>query len=224
MQQLRQKPFFTWLILAIQIILFLLMEFIGSSQDSLTLILFGAKFSPLIAAGQYWRLITPIFLHIGFTHLLFNSLTLYYLGSMVERVAGHTKFLAIYLLSGIMGNLFSYQFSDSISAGASTSLFGLFAFFIALSRIYPDNLSVKQLGDQYKGLIIINIILNIFMSNVDIAGHIGGAVGGLLITYALMSDKKSENRLYRIAALVIFIIVALVIICMRGQALTAGLF
>lgn len=219
----RNKPFVTWIILAIQILVFLMMELVGSTQDVNLLVLFGAKYNPFIAAGQYWRLITPMFIHIGFAHLLFNSLTLYYLGTMVEQLAGHLKFLVIYLLAGVMGNLFSYQFSDSISAGASTSLFGLFAFFIALANIYPESRGIQQLSDQYRGLILINIVLNLFMSNVDIAGHIGGAVGGFLISYALMSNRNTDNRSQRIAAGIIYFAMAAIIVVLRGYTLRRGL-
>ena len=68
-----RKPFVTYTLIGIQIILFIMMEFMGSSESSATLLLFGAKFNPLIAAGEYWRLITPMFLHIGIVHLRSKS-------------------------------------------------------------------------------------------------------------------------------------------------------
>lgn len=218
-----KKPVVTWLLLAIQIAVFLLMELMGSSQDINWLVFFGAKVNPLIAGGEYWRLVTPMFIHIGFVHLLFNSITLYYLGAMVEEIAGHAKFLLIYLLAGIMGNLFSYQFSDSISAGASTALFGLFAFFIALTYLYPDNRSLRQLGDQYKGLLIINIFLNLFMSNVDMAGHIGGAVGGILATFMLMAGKSTEHKDKGLLAVAAYVLITAAIIWFRAGTVT-GLY
>ena len=95
----------THLFLAIQIVIFLLMTLNGGSTNVLTLILFGAKFNPAIAQGEWWRLIAPMFIHIGFTHILVNSITLYYLGTQMESLYGSLRFALIYLLSGLMGNL-----------------------------------------------------------------------------------------------------------------------
>src|SRR5699024_1602841 len=166
-----------------------------SSESSATLLLFGAKFNPLIAAGEYWRLITPMFLHIGIVHLLINSITLYYLGSMVENIAGHWRYLVIYLASGLMGNLFSYQFSENISAGASTALFGLFAVFLALKNLFPRNRHIQSIGSQYLTLVGINLAFGIMGSGIDIWGHVGGLVGGFLMTMALIRGEGPDQRL-----------------------------
>ena len=212
-----RKPFVTYILLAIQIILFILMTFMGGSENSAILLLFGAKFNPLIAAGQYWRLITPIFLHIGVVHLLINSITLYYLGSMVENILGHWRYLLIYLSAGLMGNLFSYQFSANISAGASTSLFGLFAVFLALRNLFPRNRYIQSIGSQYLMIVGINLVLGFLGSGIDIWGHIGGLVGGFLMTMTLLQGEDADNRLaQRIGSGISFLVIAGFILVNHG--------
>lgn len=174
------KPNMTYLLLSIQIIVFILMTFFGGSTNTYTLILFGAKFNPAIIGGQYWRFITPIFLHIGFTHILMNSITLYFLGAEIERIYGAFRFLIIYLLSGIMGNIMSFAFSNSLSAGASTSLFGLFAAAIVLGRMYPNNYAIRHMAQGFTILIVLNFITGLTSSSIDNWGHLGGAIGGAL--------------------------------------------
>ncbi|UJF14888.1 rhomboid family intramembrane serine protease [Jeotgalibaca sp. MA1X17-3] len=175
-----KNPNMTYLLLAIQIIVFILMTFSGGSTNSYTLIFFGAKFNPAIVAGQYWRFITPMFLHIGFTHILMNSITLYFLGAEIERIYGSFRFLIIYLLGGIMGNVMSFAFSNSLSAGASTSLFGLFAAAIVLGRMYPDNYAIRHMAQGFTILIVLNFITGLTSSSIDNWGHLGGAIGGAL--------------------------------------------
>ena len=174
------RPNMTYLLLAIQIVVFVLMSVFGGSTNTNTLILFGAKFNPAIIAGQYWRFVTPIFLHIGFTHILMNSITLYFLGAEMERIYGSFRFLIIYLLGGIMGNVMSFAFSNSLSAGASTSLFGLFAAAIVLGRMYPSNYAIRHMAQGFTILIVLNFITGLTSSGIDNWGHLGGAIGGAL--------------------------------------------
>ena len=212
-----RKPYLTYIFLGLQCLVFRAMTFLGGSENSYLLLLFGAKENSLIALHQeYWRLFTPIFIHIGFVHLLMNSLVLYYLGSFVEKIIGSWRFALLYILSGVMGNLLSYQFSWGLSAGASTSLFGLFAFFVTMAYLKPDNPYYSALGQQYKTLIILNIILNLFSTNIDLAGHLGGALGGVLMTLWLMSDEK-EERPYRWLAAGLYLGVTIFILLNHGH-------
>ncbi|NLD71497.1 MAG: rhomboid family intramembrane serine protease, partial [Chloroflexi bacterium] len=92
----------------------------GGSENLRVLIDFGAKFNPLIVLEQeYWRLVTPMFLHIGFLHLAFNSYALFAFGLDVERLFGRTRFLALYVLAGIAGAVASFVGNEAVSAGAS---------------------------------------------------------------------------------------------------------
>ncbi|WP_235700529.1 rhomboid family intramembrane serine protease [Companilactobacillus nodensis] len=129
----QEKPYVTWFLLIFTIGIFAAETLSGGSQNINTLLTFGAKTNNLVQEGQWWRLITPMFIHIGVLHIMMNGFTIFYVGQILEPMVGHVRFLFIYFLSGITGNLASFAFgsSNTISAGASTSLFGLFAAFLA---------------------------------------------------------------------------------------------
>ena len=193
--KINRLPFFTYLFLGIQLIIFLAMEIVGmklglfgGSENSAILYLFGAM-SPqaIIENHEYWRFITPIFVHIGLTHIGINSLSLYFVGRILEPIIGHTRFFFLYILSGVMGNLLSFAFGNAygLSAGASTSLFGMFAAFIILGKIYSYHPMIQRMSQNMKLLIILNLVMNLFDSGVDILGHLGGAVGGILFMIIL---------------------------------------
>ncbi|GEO78265.1 rhomboid family intramembrane serine protease [Companilactobacillus mindensis] len=207
----QSKAYVTWSLLAVTIGVFLVETLIGGSQNINVLVRLGAKTNELIQMGQWWRLITPIFLHIGIFHIFMNVFTLLYVGQILEPMIGHWRFFIIYIVSGIMGNLASFAFGASsvISAGASTSLFGMFAAFLALALIYRENRFLTELGKSFLGLIVINLIMDLTMTGIDIWGHLGGAVGGLLLGYALGIPRISRPKMmFRILALVIFVVIS----------------
>lgn len=205
------KSYVTWVLLAVTIGVFIVESLVGGSQNYQTLLLMGAKTNNLVQAGQWWRLITPIFLHIGIFHIFMNGFTLLYVGQILEPMVGHWRFFVIYMLSGIMGNLASFAFgaNNVISAGASTSLFGMFAAFLALGLIYRENRFLRELGKSFLGLIAINLLMDLTMSGIDIWGHVGGAVGGLLLGYALGLPKISRPKMiFRILAILVAIAIS----------------
>lgn len=187
------KPYFTYLFLAIQCLLFLLMELSGGSQNIETLIRFGAKYNVLIDDGQWWRFITPIFLHIGFMHLLMNSVALYLIGIQVEKIYGSVRFFFIYMSAGIAGVYASYLMNLSISAGASGAIFGCFGALLYVAIIYKDVLS-KELMSSVIGIIGINLVFGILMSNVDNAGHIGGLIGGIIVAILVKTPSQISKK------------------------------
>jgi len=190
-----RQPLLTYLFLSIQIILFILMTFNGGSTNTNTLIEYGAKFNPFIVLGQWWRLITPVFLHIGWMHLLINSVILYFLGIQLENYFGHWRFGLIYLLSGFAGNIASFAFNNSISAGASTAIFGLFGASLVLGKIYPYNPAIQQMARNFLLLVVINLVFGVFDSTIDLSGHIGGLAGGYLLSTAISVKDSSSNSL-----------------------------
>lgn len=189
----KKKPVVTYTILAINIIVFILMYILGNgSKDVQTLLNFGANYGLLIKNGEYYRLITSAFLHIGLIHLLVNSYALYVIGPQVESFFGKTKYIIIYLMSAVFGNLLSMLFTDGISAGASGSIFGLLGSILYFGyhyRVYLDGV----LKSQIIPLIVLNLLTGFTLSGIDNAAHIGGLVGGVLVSMAVGVKYKSTN-------------------------------
>lgn len=215
MRRIRQLPWATYTILLIQVIVFGWEILQGGSENVSALVAAGAKVNGLVAQGQWWRLITPIFVHIGWQHILINSLTLYFMGQQLEFLYGPLKFIGLYLLSGIGGNLMSFAFgsSASLSAGASTSLFGLFGLYVTLGLIFRKNEVIRQWAQQFLLLIILNLGTDIFMGGIDIWGHIGGALTGCLLGFVI-SVPQTQNylsRLGQIISIVILLVLAVVL-------------
>lgn len=149
------------------------------------LAIYGMKSNELIIAGEYWRLVTAIFLHGSIIHLAFNLYALNILGKRVERFFGSFRFLALFFIAGIMGNFFSFVFTSSPSLGSSTAIFGLLGaegIFIYLHR--------KLFGDQFKVALrqiiqvaVGNLVIGFMIPGIDNMGHIGGLVGGAFYTW-----------------------------------------
>ncbi|WP_285768914.1 rhomboid family intramembrane serine protease [Peribacillus sp. SI8-4] len=173
------KPVFTYIFMAIQIAVFILMEFNGGSTNSMNLIEFGAKYSPLIIQGEWWRFFSPMIVHIGFLHLLMNTFSLYLIGAEVERIYGNVRFLFIYVFAGFAGTLGSFILTPNLSAGASGAIFGCFGALLYFGIVYPK-LFMRSMGSSVIVLIIINLIYGFSVSGIDNAGHIGGLIGGFL--------------------------------------------
>jgi rhomboid protease GluP len=177
----------TWILLGAVGLVFLLETLLGGSTNTDVLVRLGAKVTPLIAQGEYWRLFTSTFLHIGFAHLAFNGYALLALGTELERLFAWPRFLAIYLLSGLFGSLASYAFSYSISAGASGAIFGLIGALAAFFALHRDRLGAwgrARLGNTLF-LIVINLVLGFTQPGIDNLGHLGGLVAGLGLGWAL---------------------------------------
>ncbi|MBM7642863.1 rhomboid family intramembrane serine protease [Streptococcus loxodontisalivarius] len=193
MQEFKKTPVI-FLLLLLTSLVFLAMQvlYFGNATSSQVVFDFGGMFGRYVIydPSQLWRLLTPIFVHIGWEHFIMNSLTLYFVGTMAERVWGSSKFLLLYILSGVMGNLFTLLLTpDVVSAGASTSFFGLFAAFVVVGY-YGHSPYLKELGRSYLALIGFNLFFNLFMTNVGMVGHIGGAVGGMIASVFLTTQAE----------------------------------
>jgi len=120
-------PFFTYLLLGLNILIWAAMGLAGGSTNNEVLVRFGANYGPLIMAGEYWRLFTSMFLHIGVQHLAFNMVGLVAFGFEMERIYGRYRYILIYLLAGLFGNVASFAIKGPFmySAGASGAIFGV---------------------------------------------------------------------------------------------------
>ncbi|WP_142919904.1 rhomboid family protein [Peribacillus glennii] len=195
------KPFFTYVFIVLQVAIFLLMELKGGSTNSATLIEFGAKYNPLILQGEWWRFFTPIIIHIGFLHLLMNTLSLYFLGAEVERIYGRMRFLILYLFAGFAGVLASFLTNSNLSAGASGAIFGCFGALLYFGIAHPK-LFFRTMGMNVIILILFNLGFGFSVEGIDNAGHIGGLIGGFLaagIVHLPKSKKPVRQFVFAIA-------------------------
>ena len=184
----RRTPF-TFVFLAANITIFLLMAFAGGTTDEATLMAFGVKSNAEIDAGQSWRFLTPIFIHIGLLHLLFNSYALWMVGPQVEKLYGSAGFVILYILTGVAGVGGSYFYHPySISAGASGAIFGLFGVLLVFGIRYRKSLPPefsKAVGTGILPVIAINLIIGFMIPAIDNSAHISGLVAGAMLALAV---------------------------------------
>ena len=158
---------------------------------------YGAKYNPFIARGDWWRLLTPMVLHAGLLHWGMNSLFLWTMGPMFERLFGRVRMLFIYVFTGVCGNLASYMFTVAApSVGASTALAGLLgalAVFYGRERGLLGSFGQRQFYAilDYAGL---NLAFGLAVPQIDNAGHGGGFLSGLLVGFLLMPRYKLEEE------------------------------
>ena len=182
-------PYVTYFLIAINIIFFIVPFLFGQSNNIIERFCIHG---PSIRAGQYYRLITGIFLHAGIFHLGFNCYSLYVIGTQIESFLGKVKFILIYLFSGLMGALFSMIFNGSTgSIGASGAIFGLMGALVYFGYYYRVYFG-SVLKTQIIPLIVLNLVLGFIQAGIDNFAHIGGLIGGIMITRALgVKDKTT---------------------------------
>ena len=198
----RSNPF-TMIFIGINVGVFVLMGLAGgfnlTSANPEVLIGFGAKQNDLIANHhQYWRLITSIFIHIGFIHLFLNNYALWIIGQEIEQIYGSARFVVLYLVSGMVGSAGSYVFSpEATSAGASGAIFGLFGVMATFAFKYrkeiPKALS-RDIMRRVLPIIAINLAFGFSVAIVDNAAHIGGLLAGIILAFTIPYMRPDEKR------------------------------
>lgn len=193
-EELKKEPVTAVLIL-VNILVFLIVELTGGSQDTVHMLRCGAAYTPYILEdGEWYRIFTCMFLHFGMEHLANNMLVLFVLGGRLERTVGKVRFLLIYLLGGIAGNLISL-FLDmripdfSVSAGASGAVFAVMgAMIYVLVRLKGrlEDLSARQI----LVMAAFSLYFGFASSGVDNAAHVGGLLGGFLGAILLYHPRK----------------------------------
>lgn len=186
-----KKPVVTYIFIAICIIMFILTR---GSTDIDTLLKYGANNAYLTKNGDYYRLLSSMFIHIGLLHLLFNMYALYIIGPQVESFYGKFKYFLIYILSGVSGSILSITFSsNTVSAGASGAIFGLMGALLYFGFFYRNYLG-SVIKSQIVPIIILNLVIGFSTSGIDNAAHIGGLIGGILTSLALgVTDKTRKS-------------------------------
>ena len=197
MNELKKNPVTTILIIS-NVVIHILVGFTGGTDGTLgylNLIKWGARYGPAIIDGEWWRLIVPIFLHIGIFHLFTNMIGLFVMARILdmEKVLGSFGYLIVYLLSGIIGNACSFYFSPNVGAGASGAIFGLFGTgtaFLILNR--------NRLGSTGKDTLLamlfivgINIVIGLVTDGVDNTAHVAGLLAGFIIGIYVIPRRDS---------------------------------
>lgn len=199
----KKYPLITYILIGLNVLLFLYSMF--ANYD--VLFKYG-MFNPFIKSGEYYRLFTCMFLHVDIIHLAFNMYALYVLGPQIESFFGKTKFLFVYLFSGLCGSLLSMTFNiDTISVGASGAIFGLLGSMLYFGYHYRTYLGTV-IRSQIVPIIILNLGLGFILNGVDNFGHIGGLIGGVL-TSMIVGVPDKESKLDRTNGIIILIIYTL---------------
>lgn len=198
----------TYLLISINVLIWLVMILITNHFSNIKLLDVGGLVHFNVVHGEWYRLITSLFLHFNFEHILMNMLSLFIFGKIVEAIVGPIKMLAIYLISGLFGNFVSLSFNtDTVSVGASGAIFGLIGSIITMMFV-SRNYSRKTIGQLLIVLVILTG-LSLMMSNVNIMAHLGGLLGGILIT--LIGYYYQVNRNVFWITLVIFLLLFIVL-------------
>lgn len=188
----RQKAFITYGIIGINIVMFIISAVLSKhimTIDKDVLVNLGAKYNPAIQQGQWFRLITCMFLHGGLIHITANMYSLYSIGPLVEQLYGKYKYIVIYLICGVISSLFSFFFSDYVSIGASGAIFGLLGvvFVFAIKER-------KRIGRGFlmnvASVVVMNLILGISLPGIDNFAHLGGLISGITLGSVLKLGKN----------------------------------
>jgi len=216
-----RRPLFTYIFLGANVLIFLLMALAGGSTNESTLMAFGVKSNPEIARGEWWRFITPIFIHIGMLHLFFNSYALWIVGPQVEKLYGAARFVILYVLTGVAGVYASYFYHpQSESAGASGAIFGLFGVLLVFGVRYRNSIPPffkRAVGTGVLPVIVINLIIGFTIPAIDNSAHLGGLLAGAALA-ALVPFQKPGAETPGIFKTVQMVLLAVIVVSFYAVA------
>lgn len=182
---IRFYPLITFILL-IQLVVFLATSLPFIPSREIFSLLAGVNL--YIVEGELWRIVTPIFVHAGLAHLLFNSFSLVLFGPALERILGKGTFLFVYLLTGIAANLATLMLEPLTytHVGSSGAIFGLFGFYIAITMFRKDLLS-RENSQTILTIAVIGVVMTFFQANINITAHIFGLIAGFLTGRVILS-------------------------------------
>ena len=199
MDKIKKAPC-TAVLVGVNVVIFLALSFIGRTEDASFMLDHGAMYLPKILEDrEIYRLVTSMFLHFGFEHLFSNMITLTFLGAIVEKEMGTLKYISMYLISGIVGNLLSMlgmvmQVTDvAVAAGASGAIFGINGVLVYIAIQNRDRMT-----DSLRNRIIFMTLFSLYMgfrsTGVDNGAHIGGFIAGMIMGYLFLKNKYQTRR------------------------------
>lgn len=150
----------------------------------------GVGINYLIADGEWWRLVTPMFLHGGIMHILFNMFCLFVFGPELEKITGKMRFFTLYMLSGIFANVATFFLQDPFyqHLGASGAIFGIFGAYGAL--IYYTRNTMPQLRQVILPIIVVSLVMTFIQPYINATAHITGLIVGFLIGLSYFNPKR----------------------------------
>ncbi|WP_052112994.1 rhomboid family intramembrane serine protease [Clostridium novyi] len=177
----------TFILITINVIAYIITAILSQNildSDIRVLLFLGANENTLVSSGQYYRLITCMFLHGGLLHLVLNMYALEAIGPIVERIYGKMKYIIIYLGGGLISSLSSYVFSSGVSIGASGAIFALLGAMFILTIKMRDVVG-RGVIKNIVSVIGINIFIGLAVPNIDNFAHLGGLLGGIILAIIL---------------------------------------
>jgi rhomboid protease GluP len=212
-QRIARQPYVTYAMIAINAAVFILMAIKGVNimePANGALIQWGADFGPLTTHGQWWRLLTAAFVHIGIIHIAMNMVVLYMSGVLVERLFGNVGFAVLYLLAGIGGNVVSLAWNPTVvAAGASGAVFGVYGAllgFLVIQRNAIPKATISSLAKSAVTFLMYNLLYGAAKSGIDMGAHIGGFATGFLVGMALSQPLLASHSSRLTRAAMVFVL------------------
>ena len=177
-----------------------------------------------LAGGEWWRLVSAIFLHAGLLHLAFNAYALWIFGSVIEREIGRLEMLAVFLATGVFAGAASYAFATeyTVAVGASGAVFGLVGAFIAYNYLRRHNVMAQARLRSALMLLVINAVIGFSIPAIDWRAHLGGLVAGLVAGLAVDPSRPAGlRRLLTVLGLVGIVAAGVVLVAFRTTQLLA---
>lgn len=198
----------TYTLILINIVIWLCMILYLNRFSDVKLLEVGGLVHFNVVHGEWYRLISSMFLHFNFEHILMNMLSLFIFGKIVESIIGSWRMLIIYIISGLYGNFVSLSFNTTtISVGASGAIFGLIGSIFVIMYL-SKNFNKKMIGQLLIALVVL-IVFSLFMSNINIMAHLGGFISGVLIT--LIGYYFKTQRSLFLSFLIVFLLIFIIL-------------
>ena len=194
MPEKRRIPYVTVAFVAINVLVYLVLEIIGDTENSEFMVRMGAVWVPYVKQGQYWRLLTATFMHFGFEHILNNMLVLVCAGPILEQALGSIRYLFLYLIAGIGGSTLSYlqmlhSGEYSVAAGASGAILGIIGALLWIVIVHKGRYE-SLTGRGLVFMIVISLYYGITSGDVDNWAHAGGLIMGFLLGIILYRKPR----------------------------------
>ncbi len=197
-QIIRSRKKATLALVGANILVFLVLSVMGNTENASFMYRHGACWAPDVEDGEYWRLVTSMFMHFGVVHLMYNMLCLFTLGDLLERIAGTVRYLIIYLAGGLIGNVVSVVIALkmgnlAVSAGASGCIFAVIGALLWLVILNNGRLGGIRL-DRMILMIVLMAAQGFVEGGTDNAAHLGGLAAGFLLGVLLLRKKQMGGR------------------------------